>query len=182
MQQKSYVNNEQFIKYQFLAVSIASRYKNYNIIQSDLVQSAYLGLVIGLNKCSLEEEKHKINYLSKYILGEIISTLKSYNNYSYNKEYFKYQKILKENEDKSINEIINKYELKKEIVYDILLKDEYVEEVIDTKEYLLNDYQKKIYNLVVLRNYSITKTSKFLNKKRSIILKEVKEIYNIIKN
>lgn len=179
MQQKNYASND-FYKYQFLAVSIATRYKNYNVEQTDLVQAAYLGLVTGLNKCSITDEKYKINYLSKYILGEIINTLKSYNKYNYNKEYFKYKKIFKENEDKNISQIVDKYNLKKNIVIEVFLeiKDD---EVIDNEIYLLNEYQKKIYNLIVLRNYSVTKTANLLNEKRNKILKEVKEIYNIIK-
>ncbi len=180
MQQRNYLSNNEFLKYQFLAVSIATRYRNYNIEQSDLVQAAYLGLVIGLNKCSIVEEKHKINYLSKYILGEIISTLKSYNNYNYSKDYFKYKKILKENENISISVLIEKYNLKKEILLEVINTEE-TEEYVDNNDYLLNDYQKKLYNLVVCRKYSITKTAKFLNEKRNKILKEVKEIYTIIK-
>lgn len=181
MQQKNCLLNDEFIKYQFLAVSIASRYKNYNVEQQDLVQASYLGLIIGLNKCNIENEKHKINYISKYILSEIINTLKSHNKYNYNKEYFKTIKILKENENLSVNELVSNYDLNKKVIIDILVNENFHEETqIDNNQFLTLN-QKKIYNLVVLRKYSITKTAKILNKKRNKILQEVKEIYNLIK-
>ncbi len=182
MQQKNYLNLE-FTKYQFLAVSIATRYKNYNIEQQDLVQAAYLGLVIGINKCDIEDERHKVNYLSKYILGEVINTLKSHNLYYYNKDYFKTVKLIKENEDLSINELVNKFKLKKSLVIDILVNDkpDIKELVVDNNYHYFSDIQKQIYNLVVLRNYSISRVSKLLNKKRNYLITELKEIYNLIK-
>lgn len=183
MQQKNYTLDIEFNKYRFLAVSIASRYKNYNIEHQDLVQASYLGLITGLNKCSIIEEKHKVNYLSKYILGEIINTLKSHNLYYYNKDYFKTVKLIKENEDLSINELVDKFKLNRSFVIDILVNDkkEVKEEVSDNNYHYFSDIQKQIYNLVVLRNYSITKTSKLLNKKRNYLIQELKEIYNLIK-
>lgn len=182
MQQKSYILNQEFNKYQFLAVSIATRYKNYNVEQQDLVQASYLGLITGLNKCSITEEKHKINYLSKYILGEIISTLKSHNTYNYNKDYFKISKLIKDNEQLSINELVTKFNLNKSYVIDILVNDNKKDVIVaDNNYYYFTEVQKKIYNLVVLRNYSVNKVSKLLNKRRIFIINELKDIYNIIR-
>ncbi len=182
MLQKNYQKHNDFYKYQFLAVKIATRYKNDNIDLQDLIQASYLGLITGLDKCIISDEKHKINYLSKYILGEIVNTIKSYNNYSYSKEYYKALKCIEENPDLSISKLSEKFKIKKEIIINILVNENKKEEIIiDDNFHYLTQYQKKLYNLVVQRKYSITKISKLLNSKKSVITIQLKEIYDIIK-
>lgn len=178
------MNNELFSKYQFLVIHIAKRYSCDYLDIEDLIQAGYLGLITGLNKKKELSDNHLINYLSKYIMSEIITTIKSYNYCKYNKEYFKIKRIINENPNKSLNEISLEYGYKIETIIEVFNYSDNLNsssKTIENKTYLLSVREKEIYSLIVNKNYSVSKLAKLFQVSFSKMKEEVKDIYRLVK-
>ena len=178
---------QEFNKYKYLAVHIAKRYVNAYIDVEDLIQGAYLGLVTGLNKCNLSNDKHKVNYLSKYIISEIIKTIKTYNDFQLSKEFLKASKLIRENENLSINEISEYYDISVDILYDALnyQKQEKITDIEipkEDKDYMLSKREKRIYRYIVLENKSLSVVCKKLKISKEKLLEDLKIIYSLVKS
>jgi len=181
-----------FYKHIDLVEKIVNKLNYGYLPKEDLRQAGLMGLHQATLNYKENENVKFSTYATYYIIGAIKKELRENKLIKLNKKLFKVIKLIKENENLSLEEIANKYDLEKTYILDayqfmentrsldyniddentlmVLVKDKENRNssIIDAYNSLNGDLKKIIY-LRYFQNYSQSKLAKLLNKNQSTI-------------